>query len=153
MSGQSANRTEKQDTKQDFSQCLFFSTSALNRKLTEYAEEEFGKIGMAPSHGFVLLVALKSPGIQPSEIARQLSFKPSTITRFLDRLEQLSLIERRLQGRNAQIFPTARAKKMEESIRSAWKALYQRYSRTLGKELEQSLTEQIGRARSSLDQD
>ena len=57
MSGQSANRTEKQDTKQDFSQCLFFSTSALNRKLTEYAEEEFGKIGMAPSHGFVLLVA------------------------------------------------------------------------------------------------
>ena len=147
MSGPGA-KPEKQE---DFSHCLFFSTSALSRKLTEIAEEEFGRIGMAPSHGFVLLGALKNPGIQPSEIARQLSFKPSTITRFLDRLEHLGLVERKLQGRTAQIFPTSRAKKMEESIRGAWKALYQRYARSLGKELEQNLTEQIGVARRALD--
>lgn len=134
----------------DFGNCLFFSTAALSRRLNEFAEEEFGRIGMAPSHGFVLLVVLKNPGIQPSEIARQLSFKPSTITRFLDRLEQMSLIERKLQGRTAQIFPTPRARKMEEPVRNAWKALYSKYSRSLGKELEQKLTEHIGQARDVL---
>ncbi|MEQ8350233.1 MAG: MarR family transcriptional regulator [Leptospiraceae bacterium] len=146
-----SNKSDKQEPKQDFSSCLFFTTSALNRKLTEFAEEEFGKIGMAPSHGFVLLVALKNPGIQPSDIARQLSFKPSTITRFLDRLEQLALIERKLEGRTAQVYATAKARRMEDSIRGAWKALYARYARTLGKDLEQKLTEQIGVARQALD--
>ncbi|MCB1168769.1 MAG: MarR family transcriptional regulator [Leptospiraceae bacterium] len=150
MSAQTAGKSDRGE-KVDFSHCLFFSTAALNRRLTEFAEEEFGKIGLAPSHGFVLLVTLKSPGVQPSEIARQLSFKPSTITRFLDRLEQMGLVERKLQGRTAQIFATARARKMEDSIRGAWKSLYQRYARSLGKELEQSLTEQIGQARLSLE--
>ncbi|MCB1306258.1 MAG: MarR family transcriptional regulator [Leptospiraceae bacterium] len=135
----------------DFGNCLFFSTAALSRRLTEFAEEEFSKIGLAPSHGFVLLLSLKDPGIQPSEIARQLSFKPSTITRFLDRLERDGLIERKSQGRSARIMPTNRAKSMEAAIRSAWKALYVRYSELLGKPLEQELTRDIARAREVLD--
>ena len=150
MSGP-ASKQEKSESKQDFGHCLFFATAALDRKLTEFAEEEFGKVGLAPSHGFVLLVALKEPGIQPSQIARQLSFKPSTITRFVDRLEQLGLIDRKLNGRTAAIHPTPKARKMEDSVRSAWKSLYSRYSKSLGKDLEQRLTEQIALARKALE--
>ena len=78
---------------------LYFTTSRLYRNVNRLAEEEFKKINIPPSYGMLLLVLDEWKELTPSDISKHLDIKPSTTTRFLDKLQKQKLIHRRVEGR------------------------------------------------------
>lgn len=78
---------------------LYFTTSRLYRNVNRLAEEEFKKIDIPPSYGMLLLLLEEWKELTPTAISNHLDVKPSTTTRFLDKLQKKKLISRRSEGR------------------------------------------------------
>ncbi|MBN1883326.1 MAG: MarR family transcriptional regulator [Deltaproteobacteria bacterium] len=130
--------------------CLYFTSSTLFRIITRMAEEEFGVVGLSPSHSFLLLVANEHPGISQKQAAHILNLSPSTVSRFVDTLVSREFMEKREQGRLVLLFPTKRGGILCADIRRAWASLYKRYTDILGVEIGNDLTRMIDGANKKL---
>lgn len=107
-------------SKSKFARCLYFSSSALARKIEKLAQESWDRVNLSPSHGYLLVLVLESPGIQPKAISEQLQLQPSTVTRLLEKLEEKKLLVRTSEGKLTNVYPTPKGKelwpKMQECI-------------------------------------
>ena len=117
-----------------FNQCLYFSSSALSRKVEKMAEESWKKIGLAPSHAYLLTLAINEPGIQAGEIAQQLQLTPSTITRLIQKLETKKLVVRVSEGKTTLVYPTAKSRSLYPKMQECLSEFYEKYTAILGKE-------------------
>jgi len=124
-----------------FNNCLYFTVSKLSRVITKMAEEEFAKTGLSPTYGFLLMTVNEKPGISQNEICDILHLAPSTLTRFIDKLEGKGLVTRKSEGKNSFIYSTEEGISKQNEIERAWKDLYERYSSILGYEEGNKLTE------------
>lgn len=123
--------------------CLFFTSNRLGRAMTKIAEEEFAPTGLTPMYGYVIRLANGSPGISQKEIAEKLSITPSTLTRFIDKLEARRLVERKVSGKTVLVYPTPGGLALEDTIRQASANLKKRYEAVLGKEAAELLNGEI----------
>ena len=64
----------------------------VNEKYSE-AEEEFKKIGLSPTYGLLLMLLDEWKELTPSQLSNYLDIKPSTTTRFLDKLQKIGLFD------------------------------------------------------------
>ena len=71
-----------------YSQCLYFSSNALARKVEKLARESWKPVNLSPSHGYLLMMVLEDPGVQPGYLANHLQLQASTITRLVEKLEE-----------------------------------------------------------------
>ena len=140
------------EEKSKFCNCLYFSANALARNLTRMAEEQFLSTGLAPSYAFSLMVINEQPGVAPKEVARQLHMKPSTITRFLDKLVQKGLIYKEQAGKSISLYPTDEGLGMQENLASNWKKLHGSYSEVLGVQAANGMAKVIYDANQLLDE-
>jgi len=131
--------------------CLYFTANSLARTVSRMAEEEFGKLGMTPSHAFLLMVAIDEPGISQKDLAERLHLAQSTVSRFVDALVLRGLVEKKSAGKIAHIYPTEKGGTMLSEMRDAWKALYERYSAILGEEEGKALTRMVDEAHRKLE--
>jgi DNA-binding MarR family transcriptional regulator len=115
------------------------------------AEKEFGPTGLAPSLGFVVMTVNKKPGIAAGEIADIMQLQPSTVTRLVDKLEDQGYLTRQTNGKFMQVFPTVKAARLDDSLRSAWKRLYRRYTTILGERPSHELIAAIYEASGKLE--
>lgn len=120
--------------------CLFFTANSLARVMTTMAEDEFSATGLAPHYAFIVMLVCEKPGISQKEISEYLQLTPSTITRFVDKLEAKNLVKREMDGKTVLLNPTAEGKKALPKIEKAWKCLYDRYSKVLGTKEGDTLT-------------
>lgn len=135
-----------------FCQCLYFSTAALARKVEKLAVESWKPVGLSPSHGYLLLAVLDEPGIQPTALGAQLQLQPSTITRFIEKLEQKKLLIRTTEGRVTNVYATPKAKELQNQMTQCLQHFAESYTQALGKEestkLVNSLTKNADRLNS-----
>ena len=117
-----------------FDKCLYFTVSKLSRAITKMAEEEFAETGLSPTYGFLLMTVIERPGISQNLICEVLHIAPSTLTRFIDKLEGKGLVVRKSEGKNSFIYSTEKGIEFQESIEKARANLYNRYSEVLGYE-------------------
>jgi DNA-binding MarR family transcriptional regulator len=103
------------------------------------AVEHWKPLGLAPSHAYLLVLALEQPGIQPGKMAEQLQLSPSTITRLIEKLEEQKLVIRESVGKESHIHPTARAKALFPQMREVMARFYQAYKTALGEEASMGL--------------
>ncbi|WP_258535674.1 MarR family winged helix-turn-helix transcriptional regulator [Bacillus sp. 03113] len=120
--------------------CLFFTTNRLSRAITKMAEEEFAATGLSPMYGYLIRLVNGTPGITQKELSEKLYITPSTLTRFIDKLEGKQLVERKVNGKTVLVYPTSNGKELEEKIRLASKNFHKRYESFLGKEASDQLT-------------
>lgn len=102
-----------------FEQCLYFNSNALARTVTRIWTEAYRPFGLSPPHAFLLRVVLAQPGLLPRELAKELSLSRSTITRFVDSLEQRGFVKRtptENDGREVRIDPTPQAREIHQSL-------------------------------------
>jgi MarR family transcriptional regulator, organic hydroperoxide resistance regulator len=130
--------------------CLFFTANSLARVITKMGEEEFAGVGMTPSYAFLLTLVIDNPGISQKELASQLHIAPSTVSRFVDTLVIRGFITKKSEGRNTFIYPTKTGKSLKPGIEKVWHGLYERYSKILGKEHGEMLTELTANASKKL---
>lgn len=107
--------------------------------MSRLADEHFAVVGLAPSHAFLVMSVNDNPGIGPSQLSTELQLTPSTITRFLEKLEAKDFVKRTSVGKNTEVYPTLKGKARDKEIREAWKALKRSYRKLLGKELADGL--------------
>ncbi|HEY1406078.1 MAG TPA: MarR family transcriptional regulator [Spirochaetota bacterium] len=114
-----------------FDECLCFVSNKLVRTITDLAEKSFRGTGLSSSHAFLMLVILDCPGITPNEAAKKMDLAPSTITRFLDKLEHKKLITRTIDRKHVHIHPTSEGKKLKKSLDDAWSNLDKRFGQSI----------------------
>lgn len=131
--------------------CLYFTASKLSRVIMKMAEEEFEATGLSPAYAFLLIIVNNRPGITQQELGHALHLTPSTVTRFIDKLELKGLVTRTVEGKNSLIHLTEEGIDIQEKIEQARHNLYKRYSGILGKEKGDSLTKLIFEASTKLD--
>jgi DNA-binding MarR family transcriptional regulator len=139
--------------RESYCRCLYYSANALARRITRMAEEEFEPTGLAPSLGFVVMTVNKKHGITAGEIANIMQLQPSTVTRLVDKLEDEGYLTRQMDGKFMQVYPTAKATRLDDSLRSAWQKLYKRYTALLGEQSAKELTAAIYEATTKLEAD
>lgn len=117
-----------------YSKCLYFTSNALARKVEKLAIESWKRVDMSPSHGYLLMLLLDEPGMQPGNIAAQLQLTPSTITRLIEKLEERKLVVRTSEGKISNVYPTPKAKELLPELQACVQDFSAAYSRVLGKE-------------------
>lgn len=108
------------NTDNQLDECLFFSSCKLARVLGKTAEDEFKVTGLSPSHAFLLHIVNLHSGIQQKQIGELLHMTPSTITRFIEKLENKGLVLRKSEGKNVYIFKTEKGMILQTDIEKAW---------------------------------
>ncbi|AEG19113.1 MarR family winged helix-turn-helix transcriptional regulator [Methanobacterium paludis] len=133
--------------------CLYFTSNRLSRVLTKMAEEEFKSTGLFPSQALALMIINDKPGISQNDLSRELDIKPSTTSRFIDKLEHKNLVKREVKGKSSFLYSTADGLSLMEKIDTCWKNLFQRYSTVLGQEEGAKLTNAIHNAVDKLEKE
>jgi len=116
------------NTDTQLNDCLFFSSCKLARVLGKTAEEEFKITGLSPSHAFLLHIVNISSGLQQKQIGEALHMTPSTITRFIEKLENKGLVSRKSEGKNVYIFKTEKGLLLQPEIEKSWTHVHELYS-------------------------
>lgn len=135
-----------------FCECLYFTVNRLSRLMNKMAEESFAKIGLSPTYAFLLMLAKENPGISQKELSEKLHITPSTITRFIDKLEHKKLAGRKSEGKSVLIYLTEDGLELQDEIKQCWENLYHNYSKILGYQEGQALTSFIHQACESLEE-
>lgn len=126
--------------------CLYYTANVLARVMTDLAEDEFKSTGLSPNYGFILLLVCENPGVTQKEVGEYLQLSPSTITRFVDKLEHKGLLRRTAEGKAVSLQATEQGRQSFAVIQAAWERLYHRYSEALGYEDGEALTGLVGDA-------
>lgn len=128
-----------------YNNCLYFTANALARKVEKLATESWKPAGLPPSHGYLLILVLEEPGIQPGQIADQLQLSPSTITRLIEKLEENKLVIRTTEGKLTNVYPTPKGKEMKEVIKECIADFHGKYVKMLGKEESRQFVQNLNR--------
>lgn len=115
-----------------FSKCLYFTSNALARKVEKLAIESWKPVDLSPSHGYLLMLVLDDPGIQPGAIADQLQLTPSTISRLLEKLEERKLVVRTTEGKTTNVYPSPKAKQLLPELQACVVRSQAAYASSLG---------------------
>lgn len=107
------------------------------------AELEFGEIGLTPSHAFILMTVNEKREIGTGEIARELFLAPSTVTRLIDKLVSMDLVDRKTDGKYVKVVATPRGLERDLRIRKAWDNLSRKFNNKVGKPHVDRLTDGI----------
>src|SRR5574344_2280245 len=134
-----------------FQCCLYFTANSLARAITILAEEEFKKTGFSPNYAFVIMLVCENPGITQKQVGEYLHLTPSTITRFVDKVENKGYIKRVDEGKVVRLEPTDDGEKLLGEIKAARERLHQRYSNIIGNNEGEILTKQVGEAAMKLE--
>lgn len=130
---------------QALDECLFFSVKKLDRVLNKMADDAFKKTGLAPTYGFILLILEEKNGISQKEIANMLHIAPSTITRFIEKLENKGLVETVPEGRMSLVYLTDEGKEAAIATHSSWDELHDAYGAILGGKESDQLAVTLGK--------
>ncbi|MCB1754576.1 MAG: MarR family transcriptional regulator [Gammaproteobacteria bacterium] len=120
-----------------FEECLYFNTNALARTVSRIWTEAYKPFGLSPPHAFMLRLVLAKPGLMPRELAEELSLSRSTVTRFLDSLEERGFLSRKManeDGREIKIYPTRAALKIHKELDQTGRKLTRLMGNTVGEE-------------------
>lgn len=137
-----------------FEECLYFNSNAMARAVTRLWSEAYGRYGLSPSHAFLLRVVLAKPGLLPGELAEELDLSRSTVTRFLDSLEQRNFLIRKQtkeDGREFEVHPTSKAKAIQRDLNSTGAKLTIRMGELFGERDLSRTVKMLRKMKKSLD--
>ncbi|KOF55613.1 MULTISPECIES: MarR family winged helix-turn-helix transcriptional regulator [Clostridium] len=131
--------------------CLYFSCNKLSRTLGKMADEEFRITGLSSTYAFLISIVHENEGIGQKEIGQILHITPSTTTRFIDKLENKGLLNRKSEGKNSFIYLTDKGLELQAQINKAWENLHLRCLNALGENEYKSLTKIINNTCNKID--
>ncbi|QMS85174.1 MarR family winged helix-turn-helix transcriptional regulator [Candidatus Xianfuyuplasma coldseepsis] len=102
---------------------LFFAASKLHRNINRIAEQVFKPTGLPPSHGMIMLFLDEWKELSPGDLSESLDFNPSTVTRFLDKLEKMKYVKRRKDSRYSYVSLTQKGVQKIPEIKGVFEEL------------------------------
>lgn len=133
--------------------CLYFTASRFARNITKLTEKTFDFGDLAPSYLYMIMIVKFHPEITQKELCQKLSIAPSTSTRFIDKLEKLNLVTRKMAGKQTMISLTEEGEKVYLQFRVSLKELFNSYSEILGREFSKDLSKTLHEASNKLERE
>lgn len=136
-----------------YEKCLFFNLNSFTRSVNKRWEEEFEKLGLSASHGYLLRLVLSRPGSTQKLLADELDLAPSTVTRFLETLEQKGFVKKTCcteDGRAMTVEPTKKAQTIAQELEEASARLSKFLVERLGPESADELVEILKSSQSKM---
>ena len=133
-----------------FDDCLYFNLSSLTRSITQTWKEEFAKLGLFPSHGYLLFAMVERPDKQQKDYGDYLDLEPSTINRLIDTLISKGLIEKSGIGRGSSVSVTDDGQALYLQIKQTMSHLKKLMEDSLSHTRFNSLIQDLSLARKSL---
>jgi MarR family transcriptional regulator, organic hydroperoxide resistance regulator len=124
---------------------MYFAANALARKMEKMASEAWKKVNLSPSHGYLLMLVIDRPGVQPTTLSEELQLTPSTITRLIDKLEQKKFVVRISEGKLINVYPSPKGRELMPRLKACLADFCERYARILGKEESAKLVQNMNR--------
>lgn len=131
---------------ESLNECLFFTAKKLDRILDKVAEDAFKPTGLSPTYGFIILAVAETPGIAQKDLAELLQTAPSTIARFVQKLELQRYIYTEQAGRNTLAYLTEEGNKLAIEVNKSWDKLHDTFCRILGEDAHDVLAKQVNDA-------
>lgn len=126
-----------------FSDCIYFNLSSLTRSVTDLWKDEFLKLGLSPSHGYLLFAMVEKPGEQQKDYGDLLDLDASTINRLVDGLISKGLVEKLGSGRGSSLLVTAEGKRLYRKIKKSMELLKSKMNEKLGNSRFKKLVEEL----------
>lgn len=137
-----------------FERCLYFNLNSLTRKVNRIWDQAFAEYDLSPAHGYLLRLVLAEPGLNQKQLAQQLNLNKSTITRFIDALENKGLVNRKKamteDAREQIIIASKQAEKLQKRLENTGDTLYRQMQQQLGKDELIQLVQQLKTATKKL---
>ncbi|MFD2255299.1 MarR family winged helix-turn-helix transcriptional regulator [Luteolibacter algae] len=130
-----------------FNDCLYFNLSSVSRSVTEACRDEFSRIGLSPSHGYLLFAMVEERGLGQKEYGELLDLEASTINRLVETLVARGYVLKEGSGRGSTIAVTESAIEEYDRICEAMSQLKLRLQKTVGESDFEALVEGLGKAR------
>ncbi len=115
-----------------YDQCVYFNLSTLNRKITKIWQDEFNRLGLSPSHGYLLSAMAEKPMSTQKELSEVMELDASTITRFIDALDAKKLVKKVTVGKGASFSLTAEGLAVSAKSKALMGTLFTRMQESLG---------------------
>ena len=116
-----------------YNECMYFISAAFARKVERLAVTSWKEVNLSPSIAYLLMLVIEEPGCQPTYIGNHLHLKPSTVTRFVEKLEERKLIIRTTEGKLTNIYPTPKGKEMYPELKKCLQDFMSRYDKLIEK--------------------
>jgi DNA-binding MarR family transcriptional regulator len=131
-----------------FGGCLYFTAGRLFRTIDRLAANAFRKMGIAPTHAFLIMALDESPGSSaaPSHLAQVMNLDRSTVTRLISFLEKRKIVGRTRSGRSMTVTLLTKGCALLPEIRACCKDLYRGYCIVLGENEANAVNKAIVKA-------
>lgn len=97
-------------------------TNTFSRNLTSFFDERLEQFGLATSYVELMILLKRSDDFSQKELAQNLSLAPSTITRFIDKLEKQGYVKKERKGREAYAGLTKNGRIVSEEMESVYQS-------------------------------
>lgn len=133
-----------------FNHCIYFNLTTLNRQIGKIWQAEFEKLGLSPSHAYMLYAIVHDPSLTQRELGELLELNASTVTRFIEDLVRKDLLEKSGKGKGSTIEVTSLGKKECKKIEAIMDDLFNKMQKHLGASKFSSFVDGIYKVRQSL---
>ena len=135
-----------------YDRCLYFNLSTLNRRVTKIWQDEFGLLGLSPSHGYLLVAMHDKPTATQKELSQIMELDASTITRFIDVLTTKKMIKKTSRGKGATFALTESGIILSEKISLLMSDLFSTMQNTLGEKKLTNIVDSIQQTKQILEE-
>ena len=135
-----------------YDRCLYFNLSTLNRRVTKIWQDEFGLLGLSPSHGYLLVAMHDKPTATQKELSQIMELDASTITRFIDVLTTKKMIKKTSRGKGATFALTESGIVLSEKISLLMSDLFSTMQNTLGEKKLTNIVDSIQQTKQILEE-
>jgi len=118
-----------------FERCLYFNATKFTRLISSSWEKAYRPVNLSPSHAYLMMLILESPGDTLKKLSAKIDLKLSTVSRLADGLCSKGLIVRKKTNndkRERNIYPTKNGLNLKNDLEEITRKLRKEIRKTLG---------------------
>jgi len=121
----------------------YIFANALARKISVIADEHFKPYGFTSSYAFLILAVSRYKDVGQKDIGTEFYLAPSTVTRFVDKMVKMDLLERQQDGKEVRLVLTNQGQKTAQLLEDELLLLNARISELLGEKYHDTLNRML----------
>lgn len=122
---------------------IYIASNAFARQVSAMADKKMKPFGFSASYAFVLLAAARDGGVGQKELSEEFHLAPSTITRFIDKMEKQELLSREQNGKTVTVRLSEKGKKLIAEIKKALSEIDDEIKEMMGDKYAETLNKML----------
>ena len=130
-----------------FDKCIYFNLITLMRRVNRIWQKEFKRLGLTPSHGYLLFAMKELPDATQKDLSELMELDASNITRLIEGLENQGLVKKTTRGKGSRFTVTSEGRKAYRTVQKVMDSLYGSMQERFGPEHFKSFVSDLHEAK------